>query len=163
EAEGYRVETVRDVGPFVDLRLQDTPYSFSILSQDFIQNTQANLTPGIGLLEKSPLFASINSDAARGQTKPGSQRGINNNAELHSTYFLVDGTPAGVLNATDVFGNEEYERVEILSGVSGFLYGVNSSGGFANYITKRPTPTPYYSVTLGAPDLAGGYIHADLG
>ncbi|TFY95172.1 hypothetical protein DYL61_04255 [Pseudomonas nabeulensis] len=34
---------------------------------------------------------------------------------------------------------ELFERVDVLKGPSGFLYGFNSPGGSVNYLTKRPT------------------------
>ena len=34
---------------------------------------------------------------------------------------------------------EDLERVEVFSGLSGFLYGAGNVGGTVNYILKRPT------------------------
>jgi iron complex outermembrane receptor protein len=58
---------------------------------------------------------------------------------------------------------EDKERVEVLSGVDGFLYGTGSVGGNINYVLKRPTAAPYYSVTAGDNAGANGYIHGDFG
>ncbi len=58
---------------------------------------------------------------------------------------------------------EEMEQIEILTGLSGFLYGPASPGGLVNYVLKRPTAERYNSVTLGN---AGGdnyYLHGDFG
>ena len=41
---------------------------------------------------------------------------------------------------------EEYERLETITGLSGFLYGPGSIGGIMNYIPKRATSTPQYNV-----------------
>ena len=43
---------------------------------------------------------------------------------------------------------EHFQQVELLKGLSGFMYGFGTPGGIVNYITKRPTDTP--QLTLGA-------------
>jgi len=57
---------------------------------------------------------------------------------------------------------EDKERVEVLSGLSGFLYGSSSPGGMVNYVYKRPTLDPYHSVTVGNYGGSQYYGHADL-
>jgi len=56
---------------------------------------------------------------------------------------------------------ELVERVDVLKGPSGFLYGFNSPGGTINYIPKRPTRDPFTSVTLQGTSLAGRYLAVD--
>lgn len=43
----------------------------------------------------------------------------------------------------------EVERIEVLKGPQGTLYGKNTTGGLINVVTKRPGPEPEASVTLG--------------
>ena len=57
----------------------------------------------------------------------------------------------------------DVERVEILTGLSGFLYGAYNVGGMINYVTKRPTFERYNSVTLGNTSGTNMYIHGDFG
>ncbi|WP_419673216.1 hypothetical protein [Aliarcobacter butzleri] len=45
---------------------------------------------------------------------------------------------------------EELERMEVLNGLSGFLYGVGYVGGAANYVTKKPTLERLTNVTVGS-------------
>src|SRR5262249_30124711 len=75
--------------------------------------------------------------------------------------FRIDGLATPLTSST--FGLEQYERIEVMSGVSGFMYGVDSNAGFLNYVTKRPTAVPYQSVTVAAPDGRSGYAHLDVG
>ncbi|WP_083918359.1 TonB-dependent receptor [Woodsholea maritima] len=56
---------------------------------------------------------------------------------------------------------ENVERIDILKGPSGFLYGFNSPGGTINYILKRPTQEPFLTATLGGSSLEQTYIALD--
>ncbi|NQD91283.1 TonB-dependent siderophore receptor [Pseudomonas sp. CrR25] len=56
---------------------------------------------------------------------------------------------------------ELIERVDVLKGPSGFLYGFNSPGGTINYIPKRPTFDPFTDLTLQGTSLEGRYIAVD--
>ncbi len=56
---------------------------------------------------------------------------------------------------------ENVERIDVLKGPSGFLYGFNSPGGTVNYILKRPTSVPFTTVTAQGSTLQGRYIAID--
>ncbi|OLU23283.1 hypothetical protein BVH03_24010 [Pseudomonas sp. PA15(2017)] len=56
---------------------------------------------------------------------------------------------------------ELVERVDVLKGPSGFLYGFNSPGGTINYIPKRPTLEPFTTVALQGSDLRNRYVAVD--
>jgi len=56
---------------------------------------------------------------------------------------------------------ELIERVDVLKGPSGFLYGFNSPGGTINYIPKRPTRDPFTRLTLQGTSLQGRYLAVD--
>ncbi|GGO65319.1 TonB-dependent receptor [Bowmanella pacifica] len=56
---------------------------------------------------------------------------------------------------------ELVERVDVLKGPSGFLYGFNSPGGTINYIPKRPTLTPFTTLSLQGTSLQGRYVAVD--
>ncbi len=56
---------------------------------------------------------------------------------------------------------ELIERVDVLKGPSGFLYGFNSPGGTINYIPKRPTLDPFTDLRLQGSSLQGRYIAID--
>ncbi|MET0356050.1 MAG: TonB-dependent siderophore receptor [Cellvibrio sp.] len=59
------------------------------------------------------------------------------------------------------FALENIERIDVLKGPSGFLYGFNSPGGSINYLLKRPTKDPFLNLTLQGSSLQGQYITAD--
>lgn len=56
---------------------------------------------------------------------------------------------------------ENIERIDVLKGPSGFLYGFNSPGGSVNYILKRPTRAPFLAVTAELSTLEGRYAAID--
>lgn len=59
------------------------------------------------------------------------------------------------------YGLENIERIDVLKGPSGFLYGLNSPGGTVNYIIKRPTKDPFTQITLQGSSLEQRYIAID--
>lgn len=56
---------------------------------------------------------------------------------------------------------ENIERIDVLKGPSGFLYGFNSPGGTINYILKRPTRDPFMTATVGGSTLGQRYVAID--
>src|SRR5262249_35906449 len=58
---------------------------------------------------------------------------------------------------------DDKERIEVVTGVTGFLTGENAPGGMINYVSKRPTDDFVNDVTIG--DYGGGnaFIHGDFG
>ncbi|BBP98140.1 ligand-gated channel [Burkholderia sp. SFA1] len=58
---------------------------------------------------------------------------------------------------------ENTERIDVLKGPSGFLYGVNSPGGTVNYVMKRPTQDRFTSATAELRSYDGYYGAIDTG
>jgi len=56
---------------------------------------------------------------------------------------------------------ELVERVDVLKGPAGFLYGVNSPGGTINYLPKRPAREPLTRVSVQGSSLHGRYAALD--
>lgn len=155
-AAGYRSEAVKNVGALGGMRLQDTPYSMSVVSKELLQNTQTTSTDDV--FKRNP-FTQLYSPKNAGYASAVAIRGYSGAGNLS---IANDGLRYS--NGYDG-GNyvEEMEQIEILTGLSGFLYGPASPGGLVNYVIKRPTYERYNSVTLGN---AGGdnyYLHGDFG
>lgn len=56
---------------------------------------------------------------------------------------------------------ENVERVDVLKGPSGFLYGFNSPGGTINYVVKRPSRERFLTATAELTSLQGRYAAID--
>lgn len=149
-ADGYRASLVSDLGPLGTQSLLTTPYSISVLSKDLIENTQAKSIDDI--LRLHPFVHNM-WPVARGNPTSAVIRGF------ASTTSTLDNMR---LQNTSVINPEGLERVEVLSGLSGFLYGATDPGGVINYVQKSPARYSFADVTGG---LIGesGYVHADVG
>lgn len=150
-AEGYRVKTISSVGALGTMKLQDTPYAMSVIPQALIQNIQAQSPDDIYKL--NPSTRTITPQVT-GFSPNVSIRGFDgyNTAE--------NGLRRAYNHAATL---EDKERVEILNGLSGFLYGAASPGGMINFVYKRPTMERLNRVSLGNYGGDQYYLHGDFG
>lgn len=151
---GYKPETARTTGPWGAMPIKDTPYSISVTPSELLENWVASspdqvlmMAPGTQLREP------IN----YGDTQVFNIRGF-----LPSMAFL-DGVRIGLNGTVSSLPLEEMDRIEILSGVTGFLYGGGTPGGAVNYVLKRPTATRLADFTIGNYGGSQYFAHADLG
>ncbi len=151
--EGYRVNNVSGVGLWDERSLRDTPYSMSIVPSDLIENVNAQNMGQIfkmNPLTQEPFIQNFN--GAPFVTIRGFQ----------SVNPIYDGIPMANFEGSAV-SVTEIDRVEILSGTSGFLYGGGRVGGAINYVTKSPTDIPLRRLTFGNYGGTQFYGHADVG
>lgn len=156
EAAGYVSESISNVGALGGMKLQDTPYSMSVTSQALLKNLLATSTDDV--LKHNP-FTQLYSPKSAGYASAVTIRGFGSSASLN---IANDGLRFSTLADAGNF-IEDTEQLEVITGLTGFLYGPASPGGLANYVLKRPTYQRYNSVTLGN---AGGdnyYLHGDFG
>ncbi len=149
---GYRKDTVSQVGPWQGRELQELPYSITVISSDLIENVQAT--------NSDQLFRINPTTQLRRSQHENDQSGVNLRG-FSAQVFYRDGVPG------DQYGHgtsiEDVESIEILTGLSGFLYGPGNVGGVVNYVTKRPTVERLNKLTVGS---AGGnslYATGDFG
>jgi len=121
------------LGPLGRRTLQDTPYSISVVAHDLIDNQQYKSVKDI--LRLNP---TVQGDGARPQSR-GMQGSVVQNTRL-------DGL--NVVSTTD-YPAEQFDSIEMLSGLAGSLYGPANPAGTFNYISKRPTDETLNRVTLG--------------
>jgi iron complex outermembrane recepter protein len=143
-------------------RLQDVPISVSVYSQAAMdaQGTRviddiARLTPGVNFIR-----GSINNNA---ESSDIAIRGIDSTAGAATTGIYIDDTPIqgrhlsfGTFNAyPQLF---DIDRVEVLRGPQGTLFGSGSEGGTVRFITPEPSLSQYS--VYARSELAATY-HAD--
>lgn len=152
---GYLVEETSDIGPWKGKSLQDTPLAINVMTSELFENLQATSTDAI---------YNINPTA---QTRWNQAQNNNGYVMLRcfsSSTAAFDGIRREKWQFTHNTNPEEYEKLETITGLSGFLYGPASIGGIMNYIPKRPTSKPEHSITVGNGGGKNGYYsHVDLG
>jgi iron complex outermembrane receptor protein len=151
-AAGYRPDVVTTTGPWGGRKVEDVPYTITVLPSEFIENSGArNLDQ---LFAMTPLV------------QPGQSQDINNIAQATLRGFNVARAYVnGVQNNNIGMGVfiEEIDQLEILNGLSGFLYGASPVGGVINYQLKRPTAYDLRNLTIGNYGGEQYYAHADIG
>lgn len=156
EAAGYVSENVSNVGALGGMKLQDTPYSMSVTSQALLKNTQATSLDDV--FKRNP-FTQMYSPTGAGYASAVNIRGFSGAGSLNIAndgLRFTTGADAGNFL-------EDTEQLEIITGLTGFLYGPASPGGLANYVLKRPTYDTYRSVTVGNAGGENYYLHGDFG
>ncbi len=140
-AEGYRVDQV-SLGPLGNVSLQDTPFSIETVSADLIRNTQATNTT-----EALKYLPTVYANTGASQITPYfTLRGFS--ASTWTYNLALDG-----MRSFDIFQPlDDKERIEVMTGTTGFLYGITSPAGIINYVLKRPTAAPLREFTLGSYD-----------
>jgi outer membrane receptor protein involved in Fe transport len=117
-------------------RAQDVPVSMSAVNADtLLTKNRLSMTeyfsevPGINIL-----------GGDRG-TNEVSLRGLTSGtASRPTTAFTIDDTPFGGGQNIPDLDPGELQRIEVLRGPQGTLYGANSLGGLIKYVTVAPDP-----------------------
>lgn len=133
----------------------DTPFSLKSVGLDELQARQAGI-----LSEAVKYDASVTS--------------ISSSYGTHPATLAVRGLPLDDLNGYKVDGManinrgvemplEMFDRIDVLKGLSGFMYGFGSPGGIVNYVTKRPTDKTLFSVDAGYQSNNVYKEHLDVG
>lgn len=118
-------------------RLQDIPMSISVVTGDDLEKTGALNLEELG--REVPGFNVVGSGPGQNQL---TLRGLAGN---NTVGLYVDDTPLSILNSQVAPDNwfmdpalVDLQRVEILKGPQGTLYGSSSLGGTVRYITNQP-------------------------
>jgi outer membrane receptor protein involved in Fe transport len=147
-------------------RLQDVPMSITTFSQEQLDqqglrsvDDLTRLSPGITFL-RNGMSASGNYND---EDSDISIRGIDSTAGASTTGIYIDDTPIqtrhlqfGTVNPFPALF--DLERVEVLQGPQGTLFGAGSEGGTLRFITPEPSLTSYqvYARAEGAQIDGGG-------
>ncbi|MCT7598000.1 secretin and TonB N-terminal domain-containing protein [Aliarcobacter butzleri] len=147
---GYVTKEISGVGLWDRRSLQDTPYQMTVVSQDMLENTGNDINQ---IFKMNPL-TQLNYTSTSGAS--WSETGVNVRGFTIVGNTILDGI---ALPALYTSLTQDVERVEILNGLSGFLYGVGYVGGAVNYVTKRPTQERLTNLTIGSSGNEAAYVH----
>jgi len=122
-------------------RLIDVPQSVSVLSSKLLQETHSDR-----LDDYFTRIPSASIDEAQAGQARIILRGINTGSDATTVATYVDETPygsaTGLANGgtlTPDLDPSEVDRIEVLRGPQGTLYGANSLGGLVKYVTVAPS------------------------
>ena len=118
-------------------RLKEVPLAITAVTSEDLERSGANalrdvvsLTPSVTFSQsQGPVQSNI---AIRGVGSSGGVAGLEPSVGVYVDGVYLDRTSIGVSDFNDV------ERIEVLRGPQGTLFGKNTPAGLINFITKRP-------------------------
>ncbi len=153
ESDDYRPPSLAPLGPLGSTPLIDVPYSVSVLPANLIENMQA-----VDFKEASKYLPLVSyqeqqgPDILRPMTR-GMEGGNFQNTKMDGMTMFFTGTTA----------MEQFEDIEVVNGLSAFLYGPANPSGMFNFVTKRPTDYDLRDVTATYTSDSIGSGKMDLG
>jgi len=134
-AKDIKFSTITVTAQKSEENIQDVPLSITAFDEFSLDDKNIKTIEDIALYTPNLYFI----DSVRVGTPNPSIRGISSNTSFStSAAIFIDGVPV-----TTMFGYkeilEDIERIEILKGPQGTLYGKDSHAGAINVITKQPT------------------------
>ncbi len=149
----YRVENVQPGGPLGTAPILNLPYAIYVGSRQLIEDTQSRNFKELARYLPLIQFQEMQGPEVLRPEARGMQ-GSNMQNDRKDGMGIAVTTPSAM---------EEYEQVEVVTGLGGPLYGPANPSGMFNFVTKRPTDTPLRQVELEYETKSVGTIHLDLG
>lgn len=154
-AEASGLQRAAASGALGSRSVLDTPFSISVVSREELQERQVT-----NVEQAFRYDASVTS--ASGEYGRGSSLLVRGLGLDDTNGFKMDGLALPGWG-NDVLPLEMFERVELLKGLSGFMYGFGSPGGIMNYVLKRPTDENTFAVDVGYKTNSLFSKHIDVG
>ena len=144
------IEEVVVTATYRDTKLMDTPIAISAVTNEDIKvkgiediQTLYQSIPGLAYRSNSQ---SYNTLSVRGLTPPAG-----GGSSMVGVYMdnlpMTDGTSGGLSQSLGALF--DMERVEVLKGPQGTLYGEGNMGGALRYITNKPDPNRFDTTVQG--------------
>lgn len=147
--------------------LQKTPISISVLNGNDLGNRHALTLTDLGegsipSLRVAPFFAR-KSALTLGIRGVGALSDANQPARDQGVGVYLDGVYLGRAQGLGA-ALYDVERIEVLKGPQGTLFGRNTEGGAISIVTRKPSGELHAEVTAGASNYGGyeGIAHIDL-
>ncbi|MFV3127228.1 TonB-dependent receptor [Niveispirillum sp. KHB5.9] len=127
-------------------RLLDVPMSVSVTTGEQLLSAGISSTGDLGQI--SPGLVTVNNGlsftpAVRGISSVGTSPGDETNVSLYLDDVYMGAPLAGLFDLKDI------QRVEVLKGPQGTLFGRNATGGAVRIVTLAPSFTPRAEVSAG--------------
>ncbi len=145
-------------------RLSDVPIAVTALNQDQLDARQLDSPRDLQIMVPNLTYTDTNYGGAnfaiRGIGRSVIGDGADSGVALHVNGAFIQG---------DVSGGEffDLDRVEVLRGPQGTLFGRNATGGAINIVTTRPGPDRSAALELGVASFGGrsaeGMVNLPLG
>ena len=135
EAEGGPVEEVIVTAQRVAESIQDVPISVTALTADAIEDRQVITPSDLQINASNVTFTATNFGGSSFSIRGIGNLVIARSGEPGVSQHLNEIPVVTNLNAIEFF---DMERVEILRGPQGTLYGRNATGGAINFVTRKP-------------------------
>lgn len=129
-----------------DESIQDVPIAVSVLSSDALDDARISSTRD---LEKA--VAGLEMKGTQGSTTPhirGIGSSFSGQGDENAVSLYIDGVYQ-VASLGNIFGLSNVERVEVLKGPQGTLFGRNATGGVVQIVTRDPPTSPTFEASLG--------------
>jgi iron complex outermembrane receptor protein len=126
--------------------LQDVPVSVTALSGDTIGKT--NSTGGYDIQALVPALTMTTSSGAVTPFIRGVGNPVTSGGNEAAVSIYIDGIYIARVSPAELEFNN-IERVEVLKGPQGTLFGRNSTGGLVNIVTPDPGKTPSIAAEIG--------------
>jgi iron complex outermembrane receptor protein len=130
--------------------LEETPVAVSVLTDSFFDETGFNTISEIVKFVPGYDFSPITTTRAASPSIRGISTFSFSEGFESSVATVIDGVPMG-REAQGFFDLYDVERVEVLKGPQGTLFGKNASAGVVNVVTKKPE----YEFSAGADATVG--------
>ena len=140
-------------------KLQDTPITVSAITSELARAKGVTSTSDLQIVTPGLVFADSGAGPALYLRGVGTQNTAPGDEGSVSTY--IDGVYYAALpNAFSSLAN--VQRVEVLKGPQGTLFGRNATGGLINIITQDPSFKPTYDIRVnaGSYQTFGGDLYA---
>ena len=142
-------------------KIQDVPISVTVLSREMLLDF--DLFSTVAMEQKVPNLR-INFDRLGGANAAFEIRGVGHltdgdeiSSQPVTVHFNQVPSPFNITAGGLIF---DMERVEVLRGPQGDLFGLNTTGGTINYLTARPTDTLRAGVYTEAGNYRSGKVEA---
>lgn len=142
EEKGYRTES-HGLGFLGNLYNKSVPFSTTTISEDFINNLGVDDNELAMIAE--PTVSTLMSSSGYSTMNRVQIRGFNASDQNTLRNGMVD-------RSFTVIPFEDISRINVLHGLSGFLYGFSAIGGTVDYITKTPKFEPSAEISFKTTD-----------